>query len=279
MNSCSYFSVPKPRSREPYCPECGPSCGRGAAQGGSDERLESERAERAAVVGHDRHDRQHPAGFGVDRAVLDHRVAEHSRVVGQRELDGIDRVEVVRCWLDVEPVLIRGPVVPATSQSPGPAGRGLKLAEVQLPDLVRPGRLLGKTRPSCARPACAAPADTGPARSDPGRAAAAAPWFRRRGGRRDGPSPRPWSLQAGCARACLSINSAAAPRAGCGHGPIVEARTPALVFADDLRLIGAVAISGDLDGHLAHIGGDRLGRRPVPQVPPAPPGRVGTVAT
>ena len=40
------------------------------------------------------------------------------------------------------PVLELGPVVPASRESPRPAGSGLELGEVQLPDLVRPGRVL-----------------------------------------------------------------------------------------------------------------------------------------
>jgi hypothetical protein len=57
------------------------------------------------------------------------------------ELDGVDRVVLVRGRRDVEPVLVLGPVVATSGESPGPAGGGLELGEVQLPDLVRPRRL------------------------------------------------------------------------------------------------------------------------------------------
>ena len=61
-----------------------------------DEGFEPEGPERAAVVGHDRDDRQDLAGLDIDAAVIDQRVAEHCFVVGQRELDGVDRVVLVR---------------------------------------------------------------------------------------------------------------------------------------------------------------------------------------
>ncbi len=55
---------------------------------------------------------------------------------------------IASCWFagrrDVERVLVLGPVVPAAGQPPGAAGGGLELGEVQLPDLVRPGRLVGE---------------------------------------------------------------------------------------------------------------------------------------
>ncbi len=45
---------------------------------------------------HDRDDGKDLVGVGIDIAVLDHRMAEHLLVVGQRELDGVDRVELIR---------------------------------------------------------------------------------------------------------------------------------------------------------------------------------------
>lgn len=93
---------------------------------------------RAAVVGDDRHHRLDLPGLGVDFAQIGQRVAEHRFEVGQREFDGIDRVVLVRGRGDVEGVLVLAPVVPAAGQPPGAAGGGLELAEVQLPDLVRP---------------------------------------------------------------------------------------------------------------------------------------------
>src|SRR5690606_41986840 len=41
-------------------------------------------------------------------------------------------------------MLVLAPVVPTARQPPGAAGGGLELAEVQLPDLVRPGRVVGE---------------------------------------------------------------------------------------------------------------------------------------
>jgi len=111
---------------------------------GEDEGLEPEGPERAAVVGDDRDDWLDLTCLGVDLAEICEWVAEHGLVVGQREFDGIDRVELVRGRRDVERMLVLAPVVPTARQPPGAAGGGLELAEVQLPDLVRPGRVVGE---------------------------------------------------------------------------------------------------------------------------------------
>ncbi len=155
-----------------------------------DERLEPERAERAAVVGHDRDDRQQLAGLGIDRAVLAQWVAEHRLVVGQGELDGVDRVVLVRGRGDVERMLVLGPVVPAAGQPPGAAGGGLELGEVQLPDLVRAGRLVANAALRALGELAAFALVVRRAGSGPRRAAAAARSPRTPRARRGGPSPR-----------------------------------------------------------------------------------------
>jgi hypothetical protein len=63
---------------------------------GGDERLEAERSERAAVVGHDRHDRQDLTGVVVDAALVGERAPEERLVVDGRELDRVDGVVLVR---------------------------------------------------------------------------------------------------------------------------------------------------------------------------------------
>ena len=74
-------------------------------------------------------------------AGVDQRAAERGLVVGQGELDRGDRVVLVRGRGRVPGVLVLGPVVPASGQAPRPTGGGLELGEVQLPDLVRSGRV------------------------------------------------------------------------------------------------------------------------------------------
>ena len=68
-------------------------------------------------------------------------MSEELLVVGQGELDRVDGVELVRRRREVPGVLVLRPVVSAARDPPGAAGGGLELAEVQLPELVRPGRL------------------------------------------------------------------------------------------------------------------------------------------
>lgn len=61
-----------------------------------DERFEAERPERAAVVGHDRHRRQHLTGRLIDAAAVPQRMPEERFVLGERCLDRRDRVVLVR---------------------------------------------------------------------------------------------------------------------------------------------------------------------------------------
>lgn len=68
-------------------------------------------------------------------------VAEHLLVIGQGQLDRVDRVVLVTGRPDVEGMFVLGPVVPASGQPPGPTAGGLELAEVQSPNLVRPAGL------------------------------------------------------------------------------------------------------------------------------------------
>ena len=107
-----------------------------------DELLEPERAERSAIVGDDRHDRQDLPGLDIDVAQVAERVAEHGLEVSQREFDRVDGVELVRRRRHVEGMLVLGPVIPAPGQPPRPTGGGLELGEVQLPHLVRTRRLI-----------------------------------------------------------------------------------------------------------------------------------------
>ena len=109
-----------------------------------DELLEPERAERSAIVGDDRHDRQDLPGLDIDVAQVAERVAEHGLEVSQREFDRVDGVELVRRRRHMERVLVLGPVVPAPRDPPRPARGGLELGEVQLPDLVGARGLLGE---------------------------------------------------------------------------------------------------------------------------------------
>jgi hypothetical protein len=78
---------------------------------GGDEGLEAKGPERPAIVRHDGHHRQQLPGLRVDRAGLDQRVTEHLLVVGQGQLDRVDRVVLVPGGRDVEGVLVLGPVV------------------------------------------------------------------------------------------------------------------------------------------------------------------------
>ena len=59
----------------------------------------------------------------------------------ERELDRGDGVVLVRSRGPVPAELVLGPVVSDPRYPPGAPGGGLVLAEVQLPHLVRPGRV------------------------------------------------------------------------------------------------------------------------------------------
>jgi len=73
-----------------------PGCGRGAVRVGGDERFEPQRAERGDVVGDYREHRLDLTGGLVDRTKIGKWVAEHLLVGGQRQLDGIDGVVLIR---------------------------------------------------------------------------------------------------------------------------------------------------------------------------------------
>lgn len=94
--SRSYFSDPNARSRTPFWPgdltlvrtwrSSGPSGDKGA---------EAERPERSAVVG-DQGDRHDLPGAGIGQVVDQRRACEKPLRLGQGELDGLDRVVLVR---------------------------------------------------------------------------------------------------------------------------------------------------------------------------------------
>ena len=191
MNSRSYFSVPNPRSRDPFCPGDFTRVRTCASSGW------------AAMKASNRNERNGPplsvtmVTTGSSSPVcsstshfLGERMPKHGLVVGQGELDGIDRVVLIPGREHVERVLVLGPVVPATGDPPGPTGGGLELGEVQLPDLVRAGRGVRERGLPALGQLAAFALVSAPAGSGSRRAAAAARSPRTRRGRRGGPSPR-----------------------------------------------------------------------------------------
>ena len=88
------------------------------------------------VVGHDRDGLDHARLVVGDG--LKQRAAEKPLGLGERELDGLDRVAVVLGRRDVLAEFELRPVVRGASDPPGAAHPGLELAEVELPDLIGP---------------------------------------------------------------------------------------------------------------------------------------------
>ena len=79
---------------------------------------------------------------------LGERAAGQSFALGDRLLDRLDRVAVILRGRDVPAELELRPVVGDTADPPDTAMAGLELAEVELPDLVRPRRRHHERRPA-----------------------------------------------------------------------------------------------------------------------------------
>jgi hypothetical protein len=89
----------------------------------------------------DARDQRLDVAVGVARGQVDQSGTGQLLGLDEGELDRGDGVVLVGRRRDVPPQFVLRPVVPAAGQPPRPAGGGLELGEVQLPHLVRAGRL------------------------------------------------------------------------------------------------------------------------------------------
>jgi hypothetical protein len=82
------------------------------------------------------------ACHGVDGRVIDERMVEEQFSLGESLLDRCDDVKHVRGRRHVSVDLVFGPVVPARRDPPRATTDCFVFGEIELPDLVRPGRFL-----------------------------------------------------------------------------------------------------------------------------------------